>query len=84
MAYSKVYYACVNAPGFTKETHDEHTVGTYSYGNGAGARWGMELRPKTCGKCGGVIVTGSSWERVKDWQEYEKRAEAARVFQAGA
>jgi len=77
--YSKVQYACVNAPGFTKNNTDGHTVGTYSYGNGAGARWGYAMRPKTCDKCGGIIVTGSSWDIVKMYQDMEKRAEAERT-----
>jgi hypothetical protein len=72
MSYKKVHYACIDAPGFTKKTADGHTVGSYSYGNGPGAIWGAELRPKTCEKCGKRIVTGVSWPVVQEYQGYEK------------
>lgn len=67
--YVPVYYACVNSPGFTKKTSDGHTYGKYEYGNAAGARWGSALRPKTCSKCDGVIVTGKDWPAVRERQK---------------
>jgi len=57
--YRKVVYVCPNAPGRTKRSADGHTVGSYEYGNGAGARWGAAYRPKVCEKCGATLVTGS-------------------------
>lgn len=58
----KVYYACENAGTYSldKRKAGPHTCGMYSYGNGAGARWGAAMRPHKCEHCGGAIVTAGT------------------------
>lgn len=58
--YEKVLFACIHAPGIIRKNADGHTVGSYAYGNPAGARYAAASRPQVCDKCGGKVVSGAN------------------------